>query len=261
MTGVGGRTSGVFWETDPCKRGARKSHQLRVVVVLLLGLSGTVAGPAQTQSAEDQLGTWLILNSTVRFSDHWSLFTEAQARLWEVASNLNETVLRATAHYHFNPDVMVGFGYVRADSWPFEDDDRLRQESDRERVENRLYQQFAMLLRWGPTIFENRYRLEQRWLRVAGETIFSNRVRYRLQITTPLNRDSIEAGAYFLNFYDEIFVNFDTPRAFDQNRLYGAGGYQFTRGSNLQLGLMWQARSSADLFRLQVFYTHNFDLR
>ena len=31
--------------------------------------------------------------------------------------------------------------------------------------------------------------------------------------------------------------------------------------SNLRLDLLWQARSSEDLFRQQVYYTHNFDLR
>ena len=70
----------------------------------------------------------------------------------------------------------------------------------------------------------------------------------------------MEQGAYFLNFYNEIFLNFDDPRTFDQNRLYSGAGYQFTRLSNLQLGLLWQARSSADFFRLQIWYTHNFDV-
>ena len=51
---------------------------------------------------------------------------------------------------------------------------------------------------------------------------------------------------------------FDTST---QNRLYGAAGYHFTDLSNLQLGFLWQARTSADFFRLQIFYTHNFDFR
>ena len=212
------------------------------------------AGPARAQNAEDQLGNWLIYNGTFRFSDHWSLFTEGHVRLWEVASNLNELLVRATAHYNFTPDVMVGLGYVRADAWPYGD-------GSRERIENRLYQQFALWLSWDRTRFEHRYRLEQRWLRSGGETLYSSRVRYRLQVTTPLNRKSMEAGAIFLNLYDEVFLNFDETRAFDQNRLYGAGGYQFTEHSNLQLGLLWQARTSADFFRLQIFYTHNFDFR
>ncbi len=214
-----------------------------------------MAGSARAQNAEDKLGNWFIFNSTIRFSDHWSLFTEAHVRLWQVTSNLDELVARVTAHYNFTPDAMVGLGYVRADSWPFED-------GDRERIEHRIYEQFAVLMNWDRTRFEHRFRIEQRWLLRAEEgTRYSNRVRYRMQVTTPLNRKSMEPGAYFLNFYDEIFINFDDPRAFDQNRLYGAAGYQFTPGSNLQLGLMWQARTSRDFLRLQIFYTHNFDVR
>ena len=234
--------------------GRRDLRRSLATIVLGLSAAALTAGSARAQNAEDQLGNWLIFNSTLRFSDHWSLFTEGQVRLWEVASNLNELLVRASAHYNFSPDVMVGLGYVRADTWPFED-------GDRERIENRLYQQFAVWHGLDRSRFEHRYRLEQRWLRSEGETRFSTRVRYRLQVTTPLNRKSMERGAIFLNFYDEIFLNFDATRAFDQNRLYGAGGYQFTDLSNLQLGLLWQARTSADFFRLQIFYTHNFDFR
>ncbi|UCH83065.1 MAG: DUF2490 domain-containing protein, partial [Candidatus Latescibacterota bacterium] len=190
---------------------------------------------------------------TIRFSEEWSVFTEGQVRLWEPVSNLNELLARVTVHYNFSPDAMVGLGYVRADTWPFGD-------GGRERIENRLYQQFAVLHNWARSRFEHRYRLEQRWLKEDGDTRYSNRARYRLQITTPLNRDSMQPGAYFLNFYNEVFISFDDPRRFDQNRLYGAGGYQFTPVANLQLGLLWQARSSADFFRLQIFYTHNFNL-
>jgi hypothetical protein len=43
--------------------------------------------------------------------------------------------------------------------------------------------------------------------------------------------------------------------------LIDAGGHQFTPASNLQLGLLWHARSSEDFFRLQFYCTHNFDLR
>ena len=234
--------------------GRHRPLRWLATVTLALGLAGLAHVPAEAQNPDDQLGNWLIFNSTIRFSDHWSMFTEGQLRLWEVASNVDETLVRATVHYHFTPDAMVGLGYVRADSWPFE-------EGGRERVENRLYQQFALQMGWNRTRFEHRYRLEQRWLEREGRTDYSTRARYRLQVTVPLNRRAMEPGAYFLNFYDEIFLNLGETRAFDQNRLYGAGGYQFSDASNLQLGLLWQARSTRDLWRLQVFYTYNFDVR
>ena len=230
------------------------SRRLLAAIFVAGCLLGSTAGSARAQNAEDQLGNWLIYNGTIRFTDHWSVFTEAQLRLWEVASNVNETLVRASAHYNFTPEVMIGMGYLRADTWPFED-------GDRERVENRLYQQFGLWMDWNRTRFDHRYRVEERWLQESGNTRYSTRLRYRLQVTTPLNRQSMERGAIFLNFYDEVFINFDATRAFDQNRLYGAGGYQFTELSNLQLGLLWQARTSEDFFRLQIFYTHNFDFR
>ena len=226
----------------------------KLVAAILLALfsSGMTTGPVLAQDAEDELGNWLIYNGTVRFSDRWSLFTEGQIRLWEAASNLNEWLVRATGHYDLSPRAMVGLGYVRAETWPFADGPV--------RTENRLYQQFAIRHEWARSLFEHRYRLEQRWLEEAGESTYSNRFRYRLQVTTPLNRKTMEPGANFINFYEEIFLNFDSERTFDQNRLYLAFGRQFAPLSNLQLGLMWQARSSADFFRLQIFYTKNFDL-
>ena len=215
------------------------------------------AGTARAQNPEDELGNWFIYNGTLRFTPGWSIFTEAQLRLWEPVSNVNETLVRATAHYDFpNSQAMVGLGYVWSDSWPYQD-------SDREKIENRIYQQFAIRHNWASSLFEHRYRLEQRWLEqtASGDTEFSTRIRYRLQVTAPLNREAMEAGTWFLNFYDEIFITFDDPRTFDQNRLYGAGGYQFTALSNLQIGLLWQARTTADFWRLQFFYTHNFDFQ
>jgi hypothetical protein len=163
-------------------------------------------------------------------------------------------------HYDLgSPDVFVGGGYVRVDTWDFDNPEGRK----RVRVENRLYETFAIRQTWASAIFEHRFRLEQRWFEMEdGSRDYSNRWRYRLQVTKPLNRDLMEPGAYFINFYDEIFISSNGgERSFDQNRLYLAGGHQFTPLSNLQIGLMWQARQSTDFFRLQIFYTFNVDFR
>ena len=212
---------------------------------------------ANATNPENELGNWLIFNSTIRFTDQWSIFTEAQVRLWEVVSNLNETLLRISGQYDISPEAMVGLGYLRADTWPFD-------ESGRERIEHRIYQQFAMRQAWTRALFEHRFRLEQRWFsrNETSDTDYSNRVRYRLQVTVPLTSETMEPGTYFINVYNETFITFGSgERSFDQNRFYVAGGHQFTPLVNLQLGMLWQARSTTDFFRLQIFYTHNFDLR
>jgi len=222
-------------------------------VLLALVLAGLASTPARAQqNPEDELGNWLIWNGTVRFSDRWSMFTEAQVRLWEVASNLNEWFVRAAGQYDLSPQAMVGLGYAYIEVRPFETGPLT--------TENRLYEQFAIKHVWTRSLFEHRYRLEQRWKEEAGTSSYSNRFRYRLQVTAPLNMKEMKPGAQFINVYDEIFLNFDSTRTFDQNRLYAAWGHQFTPDSNLQLGLLWQARSMEDFFRLQIFYTHNFNL-
>jgi len=99
-------------------------------------------------------------------------------------------------------------------------------------------------------------------LKKEGVTDYRNRFRYRLQATTPLFKESIGPRTHFLNFCNELFLNFgNTEDTFDQNRLYGAYGWQFTRLANLQLGVLWQKKKHNDFYRLQIFYTHNFALR
>jgi hypothetical protein len=233
-----------------------KPRQWLVAIILAFGLLWMMTGNIRAEDAEDKLGNWMGVNSTVRFSDHWSIFGQGELRLWEPASNLNEILWRLAGHYDINPIAMVGLGYVRVDTWSFVDG------GDRGREENRVYQQFSRKQAWARAKFEHRFRLEQRWFPKNDGDSYSNRGRYRLQVTVPLTHKTIQPGAYFINVFNETFINFDGgERDFDQNRLYFAGGHQFTPASNLQLGLLWQARSSEDFFRLQFYYTHNFDLR
>ena len=229
----------------------------RAAIILAIGLAAGMAGTVHAADAEDEFGNWLIYNGTVQFTDEWSLFTEAQLRLYKVTSDTQEAFVRAAAQYNITPKVLVALGYTRVRTWPLE----TVPGQDDETTENRIFEQFSMKSPWDRTVFEHRYRLEQRWVNKGGQTDTSNRFRYRLQITAPLNRPTMEPGAYFINIYDELFINLGKPRDFDQNRLYIAAGRQLSPTSNLQVGALWQARTSEDFFRLQIFYTHNFDLR
>lgn len=224
-------------------------------------LSGLLAGfliaaPAHADDGQDELGNWMIWNGTLNFSDKWSMFTETQLRLWEVASNPNEWFVRAAGQYNLTKRTLVALGYMHSQVDPFEDDAPRTKE-------DRIYQQFTAKNAWSRPVLEHRFRTEQRWIETSGQgTDFRNRFRYRLQATVPVSRKQMGPQTHFLNFYDEMFLNYgNRSETFDQNRLYGAYGYQFGKNDNLQLGLLWQRRSSSrDFYRLQIFYTHNFDL-
>ncbi len=218
-------------------------------------LSALLISPdLQADNPEDKLGNWLIYNGTIHYTDEWSLFTEAQVRLWEPTSNLQEFFIRAIGQYHLSSKSTAGFGYTWVKTEPFENEKSSA-------TENRLIEQFAVKQKIIKSVIEHRFRLEQRWIKTDGDTDYQNRFRYRLQATTPLFREEIGPHTHFLNFYNELFLNFgNVDDNFDQNRLYGAYGWQFTKYSNIQIGALWQAKKSADFFRLQIFYTRNFDL-
>jgi hypothetical protein len=76
----------------------------------------------------------------------------------------------------------------------------------------------------------------------------------------PLNKKTIESNTLFLSFYDELFIHI-TSNPFDRNRLYGAFGFQFTNGFNLQLGYMAQTVNVSTKHYFQTAINYTFDLR
>jgi hypothetical protein len=242
-----------------------KPHWWLVAIIIVLGLLGMMPGTVRAEDGEDKLGNWIGATSALRFSDKWSLFLQGELRTWEMASNLNELLWRVGGHYDFSQKYMGAFGYVRVDTWPY-DDNRFRSF-----YENRAYQEFLIKTKWAKTKINHRFRLEQRWItRKESGTSYSNRARYMLGFTHPLNSDTIAPGTNFLRAFNEIFVDFDRgdywfdlegEKGLNQNRLYAGWGYQLTALSSFQLGLLWQHRPKADFLRLVLGYSHNFDFR
>lgn len=80
----------------------------------------------------------------------------------------------------------------------------------------------------------------------------------------------MEMGAIFVSLYDEVFLQFGPNfgrNYLDQNRLYGAIGYQFLPNANAQLGYLnhfvikSNALDAENNHTLQLSLTYNFDFR
>jgi len=97
-----------------CCRGAGVCSRLQAIL-LVVGLTLTLVGPVRADDGEDELGNWLIWNGTLRFSERWTLFTEAQLRLYEVARNPNEMFVRFAGQYDLSPNALVAVGYMRSE--------------------------------------------------------------------------------------------------------------------------------------------------
>ncbi len=227
--------------------------------LLPFALFFTIATIAQ-EVGDDQLGSWHMYFGTNKISDKYSIHTEGQLRYYEQAKNFNQLLLRTGLNYHINPDAIVTAGYAYISTDPtFEDfrilgGDALVEDSNIK--EHRIFQQLILKNKVGQFGFEHRYRLEQRFINDEGfggkDT--QHRARYRLQVTLPLT------DIFFLNFYDEIFLNLQ-DRVYGQNRLYGALGVNVTDNLSVQAGYLKNHFPTANFDRLQIGVFYNPDLR
>lgn len=227
---------------------------------LLLAVFTLISITAQAQeNGEDQLGSWHMYFGTNQIAEKWSIHSEAQLRYYEQAKNFNQLLLRTGLNYHINPNVIAtaGYAYIKTDPTFFEAAliDLDGQASDNI-SENRIFEQFILKNKVWELLFEHRYRLEQRFITDSDLNTKStqHRARYRLQMTVPLT------DIFFLNFYDEIFINLQNE-AFDQNRLYAAVGINVTNNLSVQAGYLKNHFRTVDYDRLQVAVFYNPDLR
>ena len=218
-------------------------------VVLLLGLLSLGFINAQ-ERGEDENGIWYMYFGTNKVAKRWSIHTEAQFRYFETSGNFNQLLLRTGANYHINPNAIatLGYGFIETDG-SFADI-----VGEVNSKENRIFQQFILKTKVWEFLFEHRYRLEQRFIDFGNRKETQHRTRYRIQMTLPLT------DTFFLNFYDEIFINLQDD-LFGQNRLYGALGVHITENSSLQLGWLRNQFSDAVFDRFQIGFFYNPDLR
>ncbi|MBQ4822769.1 DUF2490 domain-containing protein [Aquimarina sp. MMG016] len=202
------------------------------------------------ETGEDKWGAWYMYFGTNRVSDKLSIHTEAQFRFYEVTSTFNQLLLRTGLNYHINDNAIatIGYGYINTDG-SFEDI-----EGEENSDEHRIFEQFILKNEVGKFKFEHRYRLEQRFISTQLDDFTEHRARYRLQLTYPIDE------RWFLNVYDEVFINLQEP-IFGQNRLYGALGYHIKSNFSIQLGYLKNHFTGINFDRLQLGVFFNTDFR
>lgn len=218
---------------------------------------------AAQDNGEDDWGIWYMYFGMNKISERWSLHSEAQFRYYETGGNFNQLLLRTGGNYHINDRAIATLGYAYIDTDPTFMEEPFQDVAfnGNQILEHRIFQQFILKNKVWEFLFEHRYRLEQRFLSNkdlsrTGPTIrdIQHRARYRLQLTLPLT------DTFFLNFYDEIFINLQDT-VFGQNRLYAAFGVHLTDNSSVQVGYLKNHFPTAHYDRLQVALFLNLDLR
>lgn len=167
-----------------------------------------------------QIQTWVSLNSVTKYSIHWGAVVDAHIRTDDFFSNNNFYFIRGGVRYFINPSTNLTAGYAHL--WLAPSKETWTTYSD----ENRIYQQVQWSSKTGNVKMLQRIRNEQRWQEKiinneeTGENRFSNRVRYLLSFEIPVFK---KKTAPSLVLSDELLIQFGNEmvyNTFDQNRFF-----------------------------------------
>jgi hypothetical protein len=210
------------------------------------------AGPIFAQVDEGDTGAWYMyfFNAPSQTSQ-WGLQGDVQYRNWDLGGDLEQLVLRGGLTWRpKSGDATFTLGFANITSGEFGS-------SSTTNTENRTYQEALLPQKISERFYlRHRFRYEQRWV---DNQDFRTRYRYAIFIDVPLNKTDLKKGAWYLAFYDEIFLNGqrdigngNTVEVFDRNRLYGALGYSLSDKLRLQGGYMHQYSNNISKGQVQL---------
>lgn len=214
--------------------------------LILLSINFLFVTSASSQ--EDELGAWYIYNGFFKFSPKIEFFFETQLRNYEVFGQREAFYVRPYFTYNVVENFQLGVSTEYHQHYEYNPEG-----GDQEfREEFRIDLQAILAQQLGRVSLQHRYRYEFRNINSSG----GRRMRYRFQLTVPINKKSLSHKAIFFNTNIEAFINTQPEWDFDQNRLYGGIGYFFTPSLNFQVGYMVRNKTGYTDHRLWFFLTH-----
>jgi hypothetical protein len=182
---------------------------------------------------------------------------DLQYRNWNLIGDLEQLLLRGGLTYQpENTKFLFTLGAANITTGAFGDrKDKV--------VETRIYQEALLPQRLGSHIYlTHRFRYEQRWVENQDTR---TRWRYNIFINIPLNKTTLDQGAVYIAFYNELFINGQRDigdgrivELFDRNRTYGALGFGLKDNMRIQAGYMQQTTDNWSKGQVQFSLHHSF---
>lgn len=212
-------------------------RKLILSTVFLLGIVGKLFAQTQYQNS----GWFMFVNNT-KFNQKWGLQFDAQVRSADDWDHVRNTLIRPALQYFINKDHNVALGYL----WQTTQN-QVEGTSNTFLHEHRIFEQYIFNHKLSSIFASHRVRVEQRFIERTNDNVFAQRFRYFFRLIQPLQKtdETFDRGA-FVALQNEVFLNIQNKdrinkSVFDQNRLYLAGGYRFSKKVDLEIGYMNQA--------------------
>lgn len=210
------------------------------------------------QIDQSQQGAWYMYFFNHQFDkNNWGVQGDVQYRNWNVVGDLEQLLVRTGVTYTpKETNLLLTLGVAHITTGDFGD-------SNDTFAEFRFYQEALLPQKVGNRFYlTHRFRYEQRFVE---DQDFRTRYRYNLFLNVPLNKTTLEKGAIYTAFYNELFINGQTEigegrtvQLFDRNRTYLGMGYTLNPTMRVQLGWMNQKTTNVGKGQLQFSLHHNF---
>jgi len=204
--------------------------------------------------AQNELGSWNIINLNFKTSEKINVFTEVQVRSLSFYNEFHYYEYKAGVSYKINPNFSVTTGVGSYNT--FSEGGNFELPSQNREV--RTWFQINMKNPLEFVTFEHRYRAEQRFTSNG----YKNRFRYRIGATVPINGKKIAPKILYFLAWDEIFITDKEPH-FERNRLFVGGGYELNKKIAIQMGYIYQFdykindESGRDFLNVALLYNFN----
>lgn len=229
-----------------------RSGKLLLLAVLAAVPLAHSQEPAPAGGAERS--AWYMYFGDHPISSAWAIHLEGQYRREDLGQRWEQFLVRPGIDYDLGHGLSMLVAYTYLRDYPFERGSLGDVTTTGPQPEHRILEEFKVthkLFRRGEKTVKlsHRFRAEQRFEGTSTEYVgttawdFSERARYRLTANIPLGWSTAGARPDYISVYNEIFVNFGPhggSHAFNQNRSYGAIGWNLDKNFQLEAGYLHQ---------------------
>lgn len=224
-------------------------REARAVLRLLVAVWISACCLKTTVEASDNVldsngHVWMTYSGDHAIGDGpWGVHLEGQARRSDLIEGWQQWMVRPGLNYELSPTIKLSAGWAYIKTYTY-GDHPVAYDFPEHRIWEQLTHSFKALgLEW-----QNRLRMEQRWIAEmertgndwdVGNWRFENRIRYMLRTSIPLTKSQ----KTYLAISEEIFVNFGanvSGNFFDQNRFFLGIGHKLGPHSKIEFGFLEQ---------------------